>query len=421
MLGFYSARTIGVLFGEKRLESFHKTFSAGCSIVFLCLVLLALGILKFDLHNSNPIHHLLRHTVAISLVLLALFSIICTLFYVRESKDTIYSVSPLLLTPIAFAMYSLDLIDYSTGISSAYSFVYAISRLVNCIAFAYSLLVIRRNTRGVAILMVIEFILAIALLVIQNTSVIYEISLIIWASIFQFSISLLVGTKLVKKRDNQSISDLITFREGHKDTHETVRIRAWLPNTESGSAHISLPLFGRYAFAYSLKARNILVGHISLESDSFYASIYPDHQVWLADKKISSGRAIGSSHRKFYPGIWQSFVYDIKTRGNAYSDCTVDVVDPHHLISVWHAIKKDSSYSLYSRNCAIVTVRLFEECIRHSLSQIPLTSGILRTYLSPYFWRAIIAKQRSEIFTWSPGLAYDYILSLNILIKNLKA
>lgn len=420
MLGLYSARTIGILFGEKQLEKFQNIFSTGCSVVFFLSILLGLGILKFDLHNSNPIHHLLRHTVAISLILLASFAIICTLLYVRRSKATFYSVSPLLLAPIAFMIYSLDLVGYNTGISSTYTLIYAISRLLNCICFAYSLLVIRRNTRCVALSMIIELILAITLLALHNKNIIYEISLIIWASMIQFSISLLAGSRVVKMREDKSMSTLIASGEAHSSSRETVRIRAWLPNKEKGCSDITLPIIGRYAFAYSLKKRDFLVGHITLESNSFYASIYPDQQAWLAERNKPTGKAIGSSHRMFYPGNWQSLNYDIETRGCAYSVCNVDVVDPDHLISVWHDLKPDSSYSLYSRNCAIVTIRLFEECIRHSLREMPFTIGILRTYLSTHFWSAIIAKQRSEIFTWSPGLAYDYILNLNTLIADLR-
>jgi len=419
MLGYYSARTIGILFGEQQLEKFQKTFSVACSIVFIFSTSVALGILRFDQHYSNPIHLLLRHTVAISLILLACFAILCTLVYVRRSKATIYSVSPLLLTPIAFAIYSLDLVNYNTDISSSFTLIYAICRLLNCVLLAYSLSVIRRNTRCVALVLTVELILAIILLTLHNKSMIYEISLIIWASMIQFSISLVVGASHQNRKEKPIDSKFVTNSEEYGSSCEIVKIRAWLPNNEDTCSHIVLPVIGRYSFAYSLRRRDFLVGHITFETNSFYASIYPDKNSWLAEEKRPTSKTIGSSHRMFYPGVWQSLDYDIQQRGSAYNVCVVDAFDPDHLISVWHTLKKDSSYSLYSRNCAIVTVRLFEECIRDSLSEIPFTIGILRTYLSSYFWSAIIAKQRSELFTWSPGLAYDYIRSLSLLIARL--
>lgn len=422
MLGFYSAKTVSLLFGENRVASFHKTFSLVCAIAVLLSTLLAIGILKFDLHNGHPIHHLLRYTVATALVLLAFFAIICTLSYVRRDKAPIYSVLPLLLTPIAFTIYGLELIDYDPGLTSTYSVIYAISRLLNCICFTYALIVIRRNTRHVVLFLSIQLTLALTLLFLHSKSLIYDTSLIIWVSMAQFNVSLLVGTSVVRTGIEKINLSSVATGEAKNNSREFVRIRAWLPNDEdNGQEHLNLPLIGRYVFSYSLKRRDFLVGHITVESDQFYASIYPDPSAWQAEKQNkSSRRSIGKPHRMFFPGNWQSLSYDIEKRGHLFNICNVNVVDPEYLTSVWQDLQSNTSYSLYRRNCAIVTIKLFEACIRHSLIDIPFTSGIIRTYLSTHFWSAIIAKQRSEIFTWTPGLAYDYVLNLSLLISELR-
>ena len=162
-----------------------------------------------------------------------------------------------------------------------------------------------------------------------------------------------------------------------------------------------------------------MVGHVAVSTDVFYASIYPNKESF--SQKFSpavSSKEIGRRHRMFHPGYWANFQQDLSKRGSDYVAIDVDIYDSECLFDAWDRMKELTDYSLYRRNCAVVSINCLT-CISQSLSDLPFIKTLLRVYCSAHFWSAVIAKQRSEMFVWSPGLAYDYINNLQQLVAKL--
>ena len=426
MLGFYSTKTAKLLFGDDLIHEFSNTLFTGGAIVFALSLLLALGILEFNIENT---HSVARSLMGAFLMILATLVTLNAGINIAKNQASPYGALPLLITPIAFTIYGIDLILTAVLLETIYTKIYAIGLLINCVLYSYALLVIRKSKRLISFFLIFQFSLALTILLLIHHNRELTTSLILWVSLLQFSLSLVVGSIIIQAEQIRRKKDLkndINNRDLFKvscETNKTIhkaQIFIWLPDKEKDARNITIPWIGKYFFAYSFQKNNFMLGHIAVKAEDFYASIYPDLDSFLQESaKSTSPREIGNSHRMFHPGYWADFHHDLEKRGSDYASIEIDIRDSQGLLSTWDVMKEVTDYSLYSRNCAVVSIQLFEACIYQSLSALPFIRTLARVYSSTNFWSAVIAKQRSEMFLWTPGLAYDYIVNLQQLITKL--
>jgi len=426
MLGFYSAKTAKVLFGDNLVHKLSSTLFVGGVIIFSLSSLLSLGIIEFNLDET---HYVARCLVGAFLVVLASLIAANAGFNIVKNHTSPYSLLPLLITPIAFMLFGIDLILEPVLLETVYATLYAVGLFINCFLCLYALLIVRKSKRLISFFLVFQFSLAIALLLLIHHDRLLTISLILWFSLLKFSLSSIVGSRLIQSErllgnrgSNNSYKNrhLIKVPRHEQERSPKARIYIWLPENEMDTRNMTIPWIGKYFFAYSFQQNNLMVGHVAVSTDEFYASIYPNKESF--SQKFSpavSRKQIGRRHRMFHPGYWANFQQDLSKRGSDYVEIDVDIYDSESLSGAWDRMKGFTDYSLYWRNCAVVSIQLFEACICQSLSALPFTKTLLRVYSSAHFWSAVIAKQRSEMFVWSPGLAYDYINNLQQLVAKL--
>ena len=426
MLGFYSTKTAKLLFGGDLIHKFSDTLFIGGAIVFALSSLLALGILEFNIENT---HSVARNLTGAFLIISATLVTINAGINIAKNHASPYGILPLLITPIAFTIYGIDLILKAVLLETVYTKIYAIGLLINCILYSYALLVIRKSKRLISFFLILQFSLAVTILLLIHHDRALTTSLILWVSLLQFSLSLIVGSRMLqaeqipqKKGSENEINNryLPEISRETKKGSDKARIFIWLPDKEMDARNITIPWIGKYFFAYSFQQNNFMVGHIAVKTDDFYASIYPDQDSFLKESaKATFPKEIGHSHRMFHSGYWADFQHDLEKRGSDYAKIEIDIHDSQDLFKTWDVMKEVTDYSLYSRNCAVVSIQLFDVCIHKSLSSLPFIRTLARVYFSTNFWSAVIAKQRSEMFLWTPGLAYDYIVNLQQLITKL--
>lgn len=426
MLGFYSTKTAKLLFGVDLIHKLSNTLFIGGAIVFALSSLLALGILEFNIEDT---HSVARNLTGAFLIISATLVAIHAGINIAKNNASPYGVLPLLITPIAFIIYGIDLFLTEILLETVYTKVYVIGLLINSVLYSYALLVIRKSKRLIAFFLILQFSLAVTLLLLIHHNRALATSLILWVSLLQFSLSLTVGSKIIqaeqiphKKGPENEINNryLPKISRETKNGSDKARIFIWLPDKEMGAQNVTIPWIGKYFFAYSFQQSNFMVGHIVVQTKDFYASIYPDQDSFLKESaKATFPKEIGHSHRMFHSGYWSDFKHDLEKRGSDYVKIEIDVHDSQDLFKTWDVMKEVTDYSLYSRNCAVVSIQLFDACIHKTLSSLPFIRTLARVYFSTNFWSAVIAKQRSEMFLWTPGLAYDYICNLQQLISKL--
>lgn len=426
MLGFYSTKTAKVLFGDDLVHKLSNSLLAGGVAVFALSTLLALRIFEFNIDNAHP---LARCLIGALMIVSATSIIINTGANIARNHSSPYSLLPLLITPTAFTIYGIDLILEAVLLEIFYSRIYAIGLLANCILCLYSLLIIRKNKRLIGFFLIFQFSLAITMLLLVHHDRELTISLVLWLSLLKFSLSLAIGSRRIQaeqiSRTNGSKNGIVNA-DSLNDSCQTkksslkAKIFIWLPEKEMDNKNMTIPWIGKYFFAYSFQNKNIMVGHIAVSAEDFYASIYPDKEAFSQrPAKATVRQEIGHRHRVFHPGYWASFQHDLEKRGSDYAEIEIDIHDSEYLFKTWNAIKECTDYSLYRRNCAVISIHLYEACINQSLSALPFIKTLARVYFSTNFWSAVIAKQRSEMFLWTPGLAYDYINNLQQLITKI--
>lgn len=415
-----------MLFGDNLVHKLSSTLFVGGMLIFSLSLLLSLGILEFNLDET---HYVARCLVGAFLVILAGLIATNAGFNIAKNHTSPYSLFPLLITPIAFMLFGIDLILEPVLLEIVYATLYAVGLFINCLLCLYALLIVRKSKRLISFFLAFQFSLAITLLLLIQQDRLLTISLILWFSLLKFSLSMTVGSRLIisdqPPRNNGSKSSnknrhLIKVLPQARERSPKARIFIWLPEKEMDARNMTIPWIGKYFFAYSFQHNNLMVGHVAVSTDDFYASIYPNKESF--SQKFSpalSRKEIGRRHRMFHPGYWANFQQDLCKRGSDYVAIDVDIHDSECLFNAWDRMKELTDYSLYRRNCAVVSIQLFEACISQSLSDLPFIKTLLRVYCSAHFWSAVIAKQRSEMFVWSPGLAYDYINNLQQLIAKL--
>jgi hypothetical protein len=125
----------------------------------------------------------------------------------------------------------------------------------------------------------------------------------------------------------------------------------------------------------------------------------------------------GLIRRGAAPGYWETFENDIKKHGSTYRLLEVTIQDINHVAKEWEKIQKNSNYSLYGRNSATISTRLYDACIDSCFHERKFINTIIAMHTSSLFWNAVTARLRANLLAWSPALAFDYILNLNKLQK----
>lgn len=426
MIGFYSTKTAQVLFGDDLVRRLANALLAGGVAIVSLSSLLALAIADFDLGDAHP---LVRYFVGTLLVVLAVSVIINAEVNIAKNHASPYSLLPLLITPTAFVIYGVDLISEAVLLEGFYVTLYAIGLLANCILCLYSLLLIRKNKRLISFFLAFQLSLAVAILLLIHHDRALTISLVIWLSLLKFSLSIIVGSRVMQAdhalrkkslKNGTNNQDFLSYQLQKIKISPKIKIYIWMPEREMDGNNMAIPWIGKYFFAYSFDRNSIMVGHVAVSAEEFYASLYPDKQSFLRKStKANLLQEIGARYRMFHPGYWADFRHDLEKRGTNYAEIEINIYDPESLVSMWGAMKGFAGYSLYSRNCSVVSIQLYEACINKSLSALPFVPTLFKVYLSANFWSAVIAKQRSEMFVWTPGLAYDYINNLQQLIAKL--
>ena len=173
--------------------------------------------------------------------------------------------------------------------------------------------------------------------------------------------------------------------------------------------------------------KKILTGHVAIKSEHFYASLNPiktlssSQEENIQPERSQPLKNDGLIRRGVVPGYWETFENDIKKHGSAYRLLEVTIQDVNHVTKEWEKIQKNSNYSVYGRNSATISTRLYDACIDSCFHERKFINTIIAMHSSSLFWNAVTARLRANLLAWSPGLAFDYILSLNNLQKTLSS
>ena len=430
MIGFSGIQITKIVFSKEAIERNEKQIIAfGVGMVLLSAAI-GLGIYELNIESTHRNIQIIAGAIIYFLATIAFFK---TVLAIGKGEVNIYNFSPFLIIIIAFMIYGFDLIAIQTDATRLVVGLYVFSLVLNCLFYTYSIFLKKTNKARLYFTLFIEAVIIILLINRSSAPSGLDSSIIIWATLFEYSASIILSIWIAKDlKASNKIQAIQKTRLKEKLSRaesqlHKAEIYIWLPDEEQNLNNFTIPVIGRYLAAYSFDQKKILTGHVAIKSEHFYASLNPiktlssSQEENIQPERSQPLKNDGLIRRGVVPGYWETFENDIKKHGSAYRLLEVTIQDVNHVTKEWEKIQKNSNYSVYGRNSATISTRLYDACIDSCFHERKFINTIIAMHSSSLFWNAVTARLRANLLAWSPGLAFDYILSLNNLQKTLSS
>ena len=198
-------------------------------------------------------------------------------------------------------------------------------------------------------------------------------------------------------------------------SHKHLTVRAWTPEGLEEGAH-PRPLVGRYIATVDHRGV-ISTGHAVLElSPDIYVSHYPVEEIDHVPAPIA--RILRSTAENDTKGcFWASYEVEVTSRGEADERVKFHRFNAAQLRSFWNSYRRDETYNLTNRNCAVAVALALDAALEGSLGGRGMWLSFLRLLATPDVWLAAILRARAESMTWTPGLVLDYARAMRRVVE----
>jgi hypothetical protein len=426
MIGFSGIQITKIVFSKEAIERNEKRIIAfGVGMVLLSAAI-GLGIYELNVESTHRNIQIIAGAIIYFIATIAFFK---TVLSIGKGEVNIYNISPFLIIIIAFMIYGFDLIAIQIDATKLVVGLYVFSLALNCLFYTYSIFLKKTNKARLYFTLFIEAVIIILLINRSSAPSGLDSSIIIWATLFEFSASIILSVWIAKDlKSGNKIQAIQKTRLKEKSPRaepqsNKAEIYIWLPDEEQNLSSYTIPIIGRYLAAYSFDQKRILTGHIAIKSEHFYASLNPrktpssSQEVNIQPERSQPLKNDDLIRRGAVSGYWETFENDIKKHGSTYHLLEVTIQDINHVAKEWKKIQKNSNYSLYGRNSATISTHLYDACIDSCFHERKFINTIIAMHTSSLFWNAVTARLRANLLAWSPGLAFDYIINLNKLQK----
>ena len=426
MIGFSGIQITKIVFSKETIERNEKRIIAFGAGMVLLSGAIGLGIYELNIESTHRNIQIIAGAIIYFLATIAFFK---TVLAIGRGEVNIYNISPFLIIIIAFMIYGFDLIAIQIDATILVVGLYVFSLVLNCLLYTYSIFLKKTNKARLYFTLFIEAVIIVLLINRSSAPSGLDSSIIIWATLFEFSASIILSVWIAKDlKASNKIQAIKKTRLKEKSTRAETQshkaeIYIWLPDEEQNLSSFTIPVIGRYLAAYSFDQKRILTGHVAIKSEYFYASLNPmkipsfGQEENIQTERSQPLKKDGLIRRGASPGYWETFENDIKKHGSTYRLLEVTIQDINHVAKEWEKIQKNSNYSVYGRNSATISTRLYDACIDSCFHEHKFINTIVAMHTSSLFWNAVTARLRANLLAWSPGLAFDYILNLNKLQK----
>ena len=426
MIGFSGIQITKIVFSKETIERNEKRIIAFGAGMVLLSGAIGLGIYELNIESTHRNIQIIAGAIIYFLATIAFFK---TVLAIGRGEVNIYNISPFLIIIIAFMIYGFDLIAIQIDATILVVGLYIFSLVLNCLLYTYSIFLKKTNKARLYFTLFIEAVIIVLLINRSSAPSGLDSSIIIWATLFEFSASIILSVWIAKDlKASNKIQAIKKTRLKEKSTRAETQshkaeIYIWLPDEEQNLSSFTIPVIGRYLAAYSFDQKRILTGHVAIKSEYFYASLNPmkipsfGQEENIQPERSQPLKKDGLIRRGASPGYWETFENDIKKHGSTYRLLEVTIQDINHVAKEWKKIQKNSNYSLYGRNSATISTRLYDACIDSCFHERKFINTIIAMHTSSLFWNAATARLRANLLAWSPALAFDYILNLNKLQK----
>ena len=428
MIGFSGIQITKIVFSKETIERNEKRIIAFGAGMVLLSGAIGLGIYELNIESTHRNIQIIAGVIIYFLATIAFFK---TVLAIGRGEVNIYNISSFLIIIIAFMIYGFDLIAIQIDATILVVGLYVFSLVLNCLFYTYSIFLKKTNKARLYFTLFTEAVIIVLLINRNSAPSGLDSSIIIWATLFEFSASIILSVWIAKDlKASNKIQAIKKTRLKEKSTRAETQshkaeIYIWLPDEEQNLSSFTIPVIGRYLAAYSFDQKRILTGHVAIKSEHFYASLNPmkipsfNQEENIQPERSQPLKKDDPIRRGAAPGYWETFENDIKKHGSTYRLLEVTIQDINHVAKEWKKIQKNSNYSLYSRNSATISTRLYDACIDSCFHERKFINTIIAMHTSSLFWNAVTARLRANLLAWSPALAFDYILNLNKLQKAL--
>ncbi len=196
-------------------------------------------------------------------------------------------------------------------------------------------------------------------------------------------------------------------------------LHVWTP-VKSADVKIWLPVIDRY-FATADIHGSVSGGHVSLElGPDLYVSHYPGDDIERTSTDFIKTLSAEPSHHKsgrFVP----SFVAEVDDWCPQTLEFHLYHFSEARLRAFWDNYRRDDTYNLVNRNCAIIVASGLEAALEGMVAGGNPWLRLLRLLSSPSLWLAALIRGRAEYMTWTPCFVFDYCRELTCIIEQCEA